>query len=99
MSIQNSEAANGEIEGAAVRLGGVAKTGHGQTPKGAWLIVALLFLFMLVNFADKAVIGIAAVPINGRTTPQPARVRVARLELLPVIFNIGGRHRLHRQPG
>ncbi len=31
--------------------------------KAAWLIVALLFLFMLVNFADKAVIGIAAVPI------------------------------------
>jgi hypothetical protein len=31
--------------------------------KGAWLVVALLFLFMLINFADKAVIGIAAVPI------------------------------------
>src|SRR5579864_3127446 len=29
----------------------------------AWLMVALLFLFMLINFADKAVIGIAAVPI------------------------------------
>jgi len=28
----------------------------------SWLMVALLFLFMLVNFADKAVIGIAAVP-------------------------------------
>jgi MFS family permease len=31
--------------------------------KGAWLVVALLFLFMLINFADKAVIGIAAIPI------------------------------------
>ena len=31
--------------------------------KGAWLGVALLFLFMLINFADKAVIGIAAVPM------------------------------------
>ena len=31
--------------------------------KGAWLVVTLLFLFMLINFADKAVIGIAAVPI------------------------------------
>jgi MFS family permease len=31
--------------------------------KGAWLVVALLFLFTLINFADKAVIGIAAVPI------------------------------------
>jgi MFS family permease len=34
-----------------------------RTPKGSWLIVALLFLFMLINFADKAVIGLAAVPI------------------------------------
>jgi MFS family permease len=32
-------------------------------PKGAWKIVALLFLFMVINFADKAVIGLAAVPI------------------------------------
>ena len=29
----------------------------------AGLVVLLLFLFMLINFADKAVIGIAAVPI------------------------------------
>jgi MFS transporter, ACS family, D-galactonate transporter len=28
-----------------------------------WLIVTLLFLFMLTNFADKAVIGVAGVPI------------------------------------
>jgi ACS family D-galactonate transporter-like MFS transporter len=34
-----------------------------STQKGAWLTVTLLFLFMLINFADKAVIGIAAVPI------------------------------------
>jgi hypothetical protein len=32
--------------------------------KAAWLAVALLFLFQLINFADKAVIGIAAVPIK-----------------------------------
>jgi MFS transporter, ACS family, D-galactonate transporter len=31
--------------------------------KRAWLTVGLLFLFTLINFADKAVIGIAAVPI------------------------------------
>lgn len=31
--------------------------------KAAWLVVALLSLFQLINFADKAVIGIAAVPI------------------------------------
>ena len=29
----------------------------------AWIVVALLFMFMVINFADKAVIGIAAVPI------------------------------------
>lgn len=29
----------------------------------AWLIVALLFSFMVINFADKAVLGLAAVPI------------------------------------
>jgi MFS family permease len=28
-----------------------------------WIVVALLFIFMVINFADKAVIGIAAVPI------------------------------------
>src|SRR5690348_14942854 len=31
--------------------------------KGGWTIVALLFFFMLINFADKAVIGLAGVPI------------------------------------
>ena len=31
--------------------------------KGAWVIVALLFLFMMINFADKAIIGLAGVPI------------------------------------
>src|SRR6201981_349304 len=41
----------------------VATTDSARPPKEAWLIVALLFLFMLINFADKAVIGIAALPI------------------------------------
>ncbi|MBS0528038.1 MAG: MFS transporter, partial [Proteobacteria bacterium] len=31
--------------------------------KGAWAIVALLFLFMMINFADKVIIGLAGVPI------------------------------------
>jgi MFS family permease len=35
----------------------------GDTPKGAWRTVALLFLLMLVNFADKIVVGLAGVPI------------------------------------
>jgi MFS family permease len=34
-----------------------------STPKGAWKITFLLFLFMLVNFADKIVVGLAGVPI------------------------------------
>ena len=33
------------------------------TQKGGWTIVVLLFLFMVINFADKAVVGLAAVPI------------------------------------
>jgi MFS family permease len=33
-------------------------------PQGAWKITFLLFLFMLVNFADKIVVGLAAVPIK-----------------------------------
>src|ERR1700749_3369633 len=34
-----------------------------STPKGAWGITFLLFLFMLVNFADKIVVGLAGVAI------------------------------------
>ena len=29
----------------------------------ALIVVVLLFIFMVINFADKAVVGIAAVPI------------------------------------
>jgi len=29
-----------------------------QTPKGAWTVATMLFLYMLVNFADKAVFGL-----------------------------------------
>ncbi len=32
------------------------------SPRG-WLIVAMLFCFMVINFADKAVLGLSAVPI------------------------------------
>jgi MFS family permease len=44
-----------------------------RTPKGAWLVVALLFLFMLINFADKAVIGLAAVPIMQELKLSPSQ--------------------------
>ena len=35
----------------------------GKSRGTAWLIVALLLCFMLINFADKAIIGLAGVPI------------------------------------
>jgi MFS family permease len=44
-----------------------------RTPKGSWLIVALLFLCMLINFADKAVIGLAAVPMMKELNLSPSQ--------------------------
>lgn len=42
-----------------------------ETPKGAWTITFLLFLFMLVNFADKIVVGLAGVPIMTELKLEP----------------------------
>lgn len=33
-------------------------------PRSAWLIAAMLALLMLVNFLDKVVIGLVAVPMS-----------------------------------
>jgi MFS transporter, ACS family, D-galactonate transporter len=63
MSVQASRSTNAEIRESVSQSSGVIKTRQKGAGKEAWLIVALLFLFMLINFADKAVIGIAAVPI------------------------------------
>ena len=41
------------------------------TPKGAWKITFLLFLFMLVNFADKIVVGLAGAPIMDDMKLEP----------------------------
>jgi MFS family permease len=41
------------------------------TPKGAWKITFLLFLFMLVNFADKIVVGLGGVPIMTELKLEP----------------------------
>ena len=46
--------------------------------EGAWGITALLFLFMLINFADKVVVGLAARPI------------IAELKLTPEQFGLIG---------
>src|SRR5689334_13443440 len=43
------------------------------TPKGAWTIVFLLFLLMVVNFADKIVVGLAGVPIVTDMKLEPAQ--------------------------
>jgi MFS family permease len=41
------------------------------TPKGAWKITFLLFLFMLINFADKVVVGLAGHPIRAELGLTP----------------------------
>jgi MFS family permease len=41
------------------------------TPRAAWKITFLLFLFMLVNFADKIVVGLAGVPIMTELGLEP----------------------------
>src|SRR5258707_14675748 len=41
------------------------------TLKGAWKITFLLFLFMLVNFADKIVVGLAGAPIMDELKLDP----------------------------
>src|ERR1043165_1975159 len=41
------------------------------TPKGAWRVTFLLFVFMVVNFADKIVVGLAAVPIMTELKMEP----------------------------
>lgn len=46
-------------------------TSEQPTPKGAWPITAMLFAYMLVNFADKAVVGLAAVPIMKEMSLSP----------------------------
>ena len=42
------------------------------TPKGAWTIATMLLLYMLVNFADKIVVGLAGVPIMTELKLTPA---------------------------
>ena len=44
----------------------------------AWLVVALLFAFMMINFADKVIVGLAGVPI------------MADLQLTPKQFGLVG---------
>jgi MFS transporter, ACS family, D-galactonate transporter len=63
MSVPTSRSPGAGIQEGETGLGGADGTGRQPPLTQAWLIVALLFLFMVINFADKAVIGIAGVPI------------------------------------
>ena len=40
----------------------------------AWIVVVMLFIFMVINFADKAVIGIAAVPMMQELELSPRQL-------------------------
>ncbi|HEY2611598.1 MAG TPA: MFS transporter [Reyranella sp.] len=46
-------------------------TGQTLPLKGAWGMTALIFLFMLINFADKVVVGLAAQPIMADLNLKP----------------------------
>lgn len=63
MTVQISRSNGARIGDVARGPGAAPKASSGREQSGAWLIVTLLFLFMAINFADKAVIGIAAVPL------------------------------------
>ena len=72
MSVQISQSP-AKIQKASALPRGATKTDQMRSPKEAWLIIALLFLFMVINFADKAVIGIAAVPIMQELKLSPSQ--------------------------
>lgn len=63
MSVQAPGSPVARIRQGYARPGGIGTGNRPRARRAAWLIVGLLFLFMLINFADKAVIGIAAVPL------------------------------------
>lgn len=44
-----------------------------ETPKRAWAITSLLFVLMMINFADKIVVSLAAVPIMTELKLEPAQ--------------------------
>jgi len=60
------------MQQSAARSAGVTTIVHARTQTGAWLNVALLFFFTLTNFADKAAIGIAAVPMMQELELSPS---------------------------
>ncbi len=69
-----------------------------SAPKGAWRITFLLFLFMVVNFADKIVVGLAGVPISTELKLEPQQFGLLGVLVLLPVFDLGHHCRLHRQP-
>jgi MFS family permease len=57
--------------GAQRQWKGTRMTTEQRPLKGAWGITALIFLFMLINFADKVVVGLAAKPIMQELSLTP----------------------------
>ncbi|WP_027565964.1 MFS transporter [Bradyrhizobium sp. URHA0013] len=68
MSAQATQPAAGKMTGMSKET---SKKTSEETPKGAWTVTFLLFLFMLVNFADKIVVGLAGVPIMTELKLEP----------------------------
>ena len=69
------------------------KSVRNETPKGAWGIAFLLLLYMLVNFADKIVVGLAGVPIMDEmklTTKEFGALGSAFFALFSVAGIVGG---------
>src|SRR5256714_6523331 len=64
-------ASDGPVKGPAYESSGEKIMTTQPSPKEAWKITLLLFLFMLVNFADKIVVGLAGVPIMTELKLEP----------------------------
>ena len=71
-----------------------------RTPKGAWAVATMLWLYMLVNFADKAVVGLAAVPIMRelRLSPEQYGALGSSFFLLYSIAGVVGGFAANRYP-
>jgi MFS transporter, ACS family, D-galactonate transporter len=61
-----------------------------QTAPGAWKITALLFVYMMINFADKIAVGLAGVPImkEMNLTPEQFGLVGSSFFFLPSITSV-----------
>src|SRR5579871_5153335 len=82
---------------ASIRRGRIHMAAQ-PTPRGAWKITFLLFLLMVVNFADKIVVGLAGVPIMTelKLSPEQFGLLGSSFFLLFSISAIGAGFVVHR---